>query len=474
MAMSLSATISRAQMYDAEFSYFEPLNGFDDVITATGDGFYFNYDRLYWSAHSERVSVGSPTAIVRHFETYGPGADNGVIIDQNGDGIQDSPIPVTVNPITRPILSNGLQQVFPRARFEMGNRFEFGSRNDGDEWSITINSPFDITQDQSYGILVTGQDATTGLFEPSSDSNNTIPENNDVDTTNDVLLPLQAASPLGSVVILFDYPPGFMDGFLDVRDPVQSFLDDTDGDGFLDGDGVADDINQNGVAGPDGGNFAIDFGDLVELPTAFHRVDIRSTLETTGLELMRGKQLRDIRSGRGLTFLYGLRYLRFKDEFFVAGHGGVLGESSWDTEIRNNLFGPQVGAKWTQNCGRWGYVVDGRAFLPVNMEDWEQDVKMGEDLIPSQHNHPLYFSPTVAAHGKRKYEFAPMGELRATASYQLTKGVSLNLGFNGMYVDGIRRAATHVKYELPNMGFTEGRRESMFLAGVNFGFSFVH
>ena len=355
---------------------------------------------------------------------------------------------------------------------------------------MTLIPRYDITQDQSYGIGFTGQDQTVpGLFPNSNQDNGTIPENEDIDDTNDITLNLQAASPLGSVVILFEYEPGFMDGFLDLRDgaragtpPGDVLEDDSVGDSFLDGDGFADDINFNGVHGPDGvttptpgaENFGIDFGDLVELPTSFHRVDVRSTLEVVSFEVMHGKELRNLRSGIGMTFLYGLRYTRFKDEFFVAGHGGVLGQSSWDTEIRNNLFGPQLGARWNKQCGRWGYSVDGRAFIALNMEDWEQDVKIGEDLIPSQHNHPLYFSPTVATHGLRKYEFAPMGELKATVNYQLTSGFSVNLGFNGMFVDGVRRASTHIRYRLPDMGFVDGRREDIILVGANLGLTFRH
>ena len=125
VAASLCASVSQAQLLDAEYSFFEPITGFDDVISDSGDGYYFHYDRVYWTAHTERPTVGSRTAIVRHLEIWGPGspASNRVPQDRNADTLEDSPIPLTVNPITRPILSNGLQQLFPRAAFDMGNRF---------------------------------------------------------------------------------------------------------------------------------------------------------------------------------------------------------------------------------------------------------------------------------------------------------------------------------------------------------------
>jgi hypothetical protein len=465
------------QLYEPGHSYFEPLIELDEYTAGTENGFFFSYDRLIWSAHSERATVGSDTANRRHVEIWGPGSD------QNQPPIVFIPAPVFANPFTSPpVVMNGLNEIFSRPNFDMGNRFEFGVRCDGDEWFASILPPLDITQDQTVGIGITGQQDTVGA--PGVPGSNELPGG-----------PLQAASPFGSVLILFDYEPFLMHGFLDVFEgpiptagvPGNVLRNDTNGDGILDGDGFADDINGNLVHGPDGADQAaldgvpdtfigaIDFADLVELPTSWRTVSIRSTLDTTGVELMGAHRLQSGFVDRtSLQFLYGVRYLRYKDEFFVFGQGGVLGDSFWDTEIRNELVGPQLGLRWIRNHGRWGFTVDGRAFLALNVQDWEQDVSIGEDLIPSQLNHPLYFSPTAAHHAKREFEFAPMGELKIIGSYQFSKGIAFNVGFNGMFVDGIRRAATHVRYRLPDMGFAEGHRENIFLSGVNLGVTFAH
>ena len=449
-----------AQWYEPGHSFFEPLVEFEEY-ERIADGVYFNYDRVYWSAHTERIQVGSPTAIRQHFEIWGRGGPPR--LDTDLDGILDPQI--SFNPILRPRITNGLDQLFSTAAFDQGNRFEIGRREDGSGWFISLMAPYDITQSADFGFGQPIQNESNGLI-----------------------------SPLGSVVVLFDYPDRFMDGFLDVYDgaiigtvPGDVLEDDSNGDGILDGDGIADDINLNGIHGPDFADLlppgeipdtvieAIDFGDLVELPTTFQTVNVQSSLETTSAQFMKFKELQATRSDRtGVALLYGIRYTRFKDELFVNATGGVLGQSSWDTVIRNHLFGPQLGCRWDANHGRWGFELDGRALMAVNFEDWEQDVAIGQDLIPSQHNHPLYFSPTVHHHGKRKYEFAPMGELKFTTRYRLTKGFTVNLGFNGLFVDGVRRAGTHIKYRLPEMGFVEGKRESIFLTGINMGFSFVH
>lgn len=494
-----STNLAVAQLYDHEFSYFEPLTEFEGFDAGPASGMFFQYDRLFWTQHSERATIGSETAQARYLDVWGAGlpSPGNLAFDLDGDGFADAILPLdqTENPFTPAFQLNGLNEVFPRADFQMGDRFEFGTRDSGgDEWFVSLTTPFDITQSANYGLGFTGQDETLGAFPNSNqDRFEGVDLDPDPDVITELTLATQLFSPFGNVVILFDYAPGMMHGFIDVFDgtlsaapPGDVLQDDTNGDGFLDGDGIADDINQNDVFGPNGADLLapawipetdigfIDYGDMVELPTSFAWVDIRSTLETTGMQFMRAKNLSRVNSKTAVQFLYGLRYLRVKDEFFVFGQGGVLGDSYWDTEIRNNLFGPQIGARVKKTQGRWEFTADARGFASLNMEDWEQDVSIGEDLIPGQLNHSWYLPPTTATHGKRKYEFAPMGELRMTASYRLTKGMAFNVGYNGMFLHGIRRAATHVKYELPNMGFREGRKEQLFLNGVNLGVSFVH
>ncbi|MFC1759646.1 BBP7 family outer membrane beta-barrel protein, partial [Planctomycetota bacterium] len=343
-------------------------------------------------------------------------------------------------------------------------------------------------RDQVYGYGFTGQDHTIGGVAVTAAGTPIIDGDGleFLDGLDDGLLPdsqTQLANPFGSVMILFDYEPGLMSGFIDLAEAPGTGavgVDDTNGDGFLDGDGIADDINLNGVSGADTVDAAtgirlIDFGDLVELPTSFHLVNVRSILKNSSIQLMRSRTLQAPRNGRtGVEMLYGVRYTNFDDHFYVRGEGGVLGRSFWNTEINNRLMGPQVGCRWTRSHGRWGLSADARALMAVNVQNWEQDASIGEDLVPSSNNHPLYFSPTVSHHGKRQYEFAPMGELKLNSNYQLTKGVTLNLGYNGMFAYGVRRSATHVHYRLPNMGFVEGKRETIIMSGLNMGLTFSH
>ncbi|MCA9215060.1 MAG: BBP7 family outer membrane beta-barrel protein [Planctomycetales bacterium] len=473
-----AAASTNAQWYEPGQSYFEPLVEFEE-FDALDTGYFTAYERLVWAEHTERVTVGSPNAIRSHMELLGRGAPDATGIVRY----------VGINPIGLPTAQNGLGQVFPDFEFDSGNRFTFGHRGDGGSWEVSVLTPFEMTRDQLYGQGFTGQDGTVGGAAVTA-AGTPIIDGDGVeflDGTDEGQLPdsqtqLVSPYPFGSVMILFDYDAGLMDGFIDLAEAPGTSgvaIDDTTGDGFLDGDGVADDLNQNGVNGPDSvdanGVRLIDFGDLVELPTSFRLVDVRNILKTSSIEIMRSKRFQSPRNGRtGAELLYGFRYLDFDDQFFVRGEGGVLGRSFWNTAINNRLMGPQIGVRWVKTHGRWGLTADARGLVAVNVENWEQDASIGEDLVPSSNNHPLYFSPTVSHHGRKKYEFAPMGELKLSSSYQLTKGVSLNVGYNGLFATGVRRASTHVHYRLPNMGFVDGRTENILISGVNLGITFAH
>jgi hypothetical protein len=66
-------------------------------------------------------------------------------------------------------------------------------------------------------------------------------------------------------------------------------------------------------------------------------------------------------------------------------------------------------------------------------------------------------------------------ELRAQASYQITRALAARLGYTATFVDNIRRASAQVKYELPNMGFRDEEiTQDILINGVNFGFDVVY
>ena len=148
-----------------------------------------------------------------------------------------------------------------------------------------------------------------------------------------------------------------------------------------------------------------------------------------------------------------------------------MGFSFWDTRVDNHMVGPQILANWSHRRDRIGFDLNGRMMFAYNVQNFDQDVALGEDLIPGQYNRSLYLTPTVADHGKQENFFSPTIELRAQASYHLTSALALKLGYTAIFVDNISRSANQVRYELPRMGFRDDQagEQYIFINGVNAG-----
>lgn len=472
---------------DHDLQLFAPTEfDFDCQPIQKDCGWYFGYDKLSWGFPNESVTLGTnntTTASTNPWRVFNSGGEIVLVdpTDPDGDVVF---IPGTTINIDPPNLPTAIRSAVPRADFAWGERYEFGYSNGESGWLMSILDGPEQNANAIFGFGYTPQDDTvTGVGLPSDIPNN--PFN-------------QLLSPLGSVLIVFDDPQLLMRGFLDVADgnvigvPGGVLEGDSNGDGVLDGDGFADDIDEDGQHGPDGidtedpgdipdrlGAIPADFDDLVILPTSFRQVFVRNRTELQGIELMHTVNLSNRHrmakhQNIQTTISYGVRYLRFDDNFIVNGEGGVLGDSFWDTQLTNNLVGPQIAFKWSLQKSRIRYDVNSRVMFAYNALEWEQTSALGEDLIPGQHNHPLYFPPTYSHHGKRTDDFSPLVEFRGQASYQLTSAIAVKLGYNATFIDNIRRASEQVKYELPSMGFIDGGTQEIFVSGVNLGFDVVY
>jgi hypothetical protein len=462
-------------------------------------GVFFSWEKIYWSTGGELVTVGdpnisralppvwmdqisailNPVSLIPDFSPNPPFLDQQPIGQQIGPGTGGAtgggPIdPNTGNAINRPIYINSIQEVAPDAAFRSADRYEFGYNYEDHGWLIGVLQGPEQQTGQMFG-------TNGGMQEGQGD--------------------LQ--SPLGDVYIAFDYEEGLMHGFQDLWIAAvgtgRVLPADTDGDGILDGDGYADDMDGDGQYGPDGydtvdpafepdaalvGPAGVtisgppDYDDLVELPTAFRTVLVRNAATTSGVEIM-AMQTLDNRHWQAkhqnynrVQLLYGVRYLRFRDNFVVDAEGGVLGLSTWDTQIINNIVGPQVALNWMQRRGRWSANVNGRFTFGYNVSNWDQNGFLGEDLTPGRHNHPLYLRAHSFKYGRRDNDFSPIVEMRMELAYNFTRSVALKAGWTGLYVGNVYRASTHVRYHIPNMGFLLGNPEHVIINGINGGIEF--
>ncbi len=445
---------------DHDLQFFSPVDfDFENRPIQQPNGFFFNFDKLNWATTGERVTIGSenpglidpdnPQPGEVRTTGYGSLAPFRNFLTGFWGGAFPPTAVLTPESIAAPAFMSGINSGPPRAEFAWGERYEFGVYHDNTSWSVGILDGPEANAGQTYGMA-----------------------------TQDSLY--------GSVLVVFDDPQHLFRGFIDVITTV--------GDPFQP-DGIADDIDGDGQFGPDGydledpgrdpdsfflGDLRGDYDDIVDLPTSFQFLSARNSTKSDGIELMKTHRLdnrhRMVKNQNNVVeFGYGVRYLRLRDKYDVIGFGGTMGESFWDTRIDNNLVGPQISLKWMHQKNRFRLDWSGRFMFAYNIMNMEQDAALGQDLIPGQYNRALFFGPTVVSHGQQDNDFSPTAEMRVKGSYQLSRALSLNLGYTATFVDNIRRSAQQVKYELPNMGFREGAKtQEIFINGVSFGFDVVY
>lgn len=275
----------------------------------------------------------------------------------------------------------------------------------------------------------------------------------------------------GNVDVVFDDPPfgpfGLtrLEGFVDVN-----------------GDGFDDDLNFNLVFGRDGRDTTVppdgepdtpaptDIGDIVFLPSRFDELQARNRTQfwsTEALYLLRTHQLH---RGGYLEFTIGARYLNFRDQFDVLGFGGILDHSQWNTDAQNDIIGPQLGVRWARRNGRFGLSAEGRYMAGFNFQSIYQQGSLATNSFPGPANFPLSFGPTSFDHSVDSQVYSNFIELRLEASYQLTRALTLRIGWDGMYMDGIARASNMVNYTLPNMGILAlANQQDVFVHGLTAG-----
>jgi hypothetical protein len=512
LMVALAATV-RAQEnvpfgpsnYEQDLQLFAPFDvDLDNQADDQWSGYFFEYNKLFWSYSGERIIVGNED--VSDTITWFNGVENVVLSGQGQFAeviykVNPQDIVDPNNPVPAPhLIRNTLRDVAPDAGFALGNRYEFGYQDQGHGWQVGVLDGPELNQTQFFG------------FAPDPTIGNGLPPFIDDDYTDGTDIgpgggPVAGgnlrAFGWGSVPILFETPPGYLTGFRDYLNLLAGAALGTqvgpmayvgnygasqeDDELPVDFFRITDDINENGFFGvgfvldPDGNVILVftDFGDLHEFNIFFDNVTIRSTTETDGVELMWTHNLTNNHymakhQNNRLTLSGGARFLRLYDQFRVDAEGSILGRSFWDTSFTNQIVGPQVGLRWENQRQRWRLSADTRFMFGYNVADWDQNGLMGEELIPGAINRPLYARPTAFADGLQENEFSPVAELRVQASYHVWKGAALKAGYTGSYVGNIRRAAPSVRYALPDMGYVDTGGEDFLINGFDLGVEFIY
>jgi hypothetical protein len=479
--------------YEQDLQIFAPFDlDLDNMVDDQWSGYFFQYNKLFWAYTGERTTVGSKDVFVTVDGVQVNGEFAEIIYRDNPQDEGDPPAPYVV--------TNGLQNVPPRAGFAMGNRYEFGYQDQGNGWMVGILDGPRLAQSEFYG------------FVPDPANGNGVPPFIDDDYTDGSDIgpgtgPIAGgdlrAFGFGAVPVLFETPPGYLLGFRDYLNLnagagigtqggpllyVGNYGASTEDDDVpIDFFRLADDLDEDLVNGAGfivdaDGNIVLiftDFDDLHKFDIFFDNVTVRNTTQTDGVEAMWTHALTNNHymaknQNNRLTAAWGARFLRLYDDFRVDATGSILGNSFWDTSFTNNVVGPQVAMQWVNQRQRWRFQTDARFMFGYNIANWNQVGLMGESQIPGALNRTLYGRPTAFAKGLREQEFAPVGELRVHASYHFTSSFALNFGYTGSYIGNIRRAANSVRYALPDMGYVDAGSQNMLINGFDLGVEFVH
>jgi hypothetical protein len=269
---------------------------------------------------------------------------------------------------------------------------------------------------------------------------------------------------LADAQVLFNDPFNFLLGYVDAN-----------------GDGLDDDLNGNGIFGRSGQDTngdgvpdaaaPIDNLDTVTFPPLFDFVQATNETVLDTVEVMRLYRAPRLHNGGNFELMYGVRYFHLKDHFIVQGFGGVLDESFWDTRVENDIVGPQIGGRYSNQRGRWIFSAEGRLFAGANFIKALQRTVIATNFpADGSANAPANLTPFGAQDSDKETEFTPGGELRLQTTYQVTRSVGIKLGYTAMLIDNISRASNRVDYTLPDLGVLHiNTNEDIVFQGISLG-----
>jgi hypothetical protein len=256
-------------------------------------------------------------------------------------------------------------------------------------------------------------------------------------------------------------------------------------------------------------------GDEVVFTPTFTTLVIADKVTTTGVEIMRMYQAPRLHSGGTVDLLIGARYLQLNDTFQVLGTGGPFDAMTISQKVLNNVVGPQIGARYAHQRGRWSVWSEGRFFPAANFTVERNTSILASNSQPSttansngqvtglnttgsgtgvgnaasvsangsasasaqgpaieKRDAPqrLVYGALTSGAGLNNMQFSPACEFRAGANCWLTQGVAAKFSYTGIFLPNMTRASNTIDYSLPNIGILNGgHHQAVILNGFTFG-----
>lgn len=432
--------------------YFAPPDPYpyDGGYRQPNTGHFVSWEWLHWNFQApENFTFGAPE------------------VEQFDGSVTDRPYVADSGLFRRAI--NTLDTTMWNSNWKDGQRFEFGYATRRYGWMFSM---FKLKGNDhrisASNVEMIFQDEYTEL--PFVDFIRTNPA-----------VPIDFTDPTTFFTILNSRNVGLLDGFinhdsnnnsvddnLNLNDVWGRFIDGNN-DGVINPALLADQLNPE----------EWDLNDLFRLAVEFDTFEARLRNEMWGCELMPFVRTGPFHKGGVLEFFAGVRYMRFLESFDVLATGGILDESFWWTRAENDLVGPQVAMRYFLNRGPWTISADGRFMAAANFQNIRQRGSLASNLSPdgppgnitrAAANQPLIMSPLTFTNEADLHEFSPVVELRLMVSRQISKALSLRLGWTALYIDNIARPTHMVEYRLPTMGIRrENNRQDLITNGFNIG-----
>lgn len=265
--------------------------------------------------------------------------------------------------------------------------------------------------------------------------------------------------------------------------------------GFEDGNGddIDDDIDGDNIYGRNGqdlGTFdsttsafilpfdgdpdvgaPIDTGDMVNFLITFNSLRVVNQTRMNGLEFSDVHRLKQIGDKGHFDLFWGVRYLEFGDRFSGFGSGGFLDGTNWAADSDNDIVGPQIGARWALQKRFMRFSFEGRFLGGFNFQDNDFSGVVAPNANPGGRNAPVALEPTSFNYSYTNEEFSPTGEWRVESAFFINRYAAFRIGYNGMLIGGVSRAAPKVGYSLPAFEFNNtANSETVLVNGINIGF----
>jgi hypothetical protein len=161
------------------------------------------------------------------------------------------------------------------------------------------------------------------------------------------------------------------------------------------------------------------------------------------------------------SVLAGLRYIRFNESLDIRGSGAENSASDYLIDAKNNMFGPQLGARWRKQWCRFGIEAVDKIGLLGNSAQ--------QHTLLADNNNTVLLRDT--AHYVSHAAF--VNELNLTATVCLLKNLHARAGYSFLWIDGIARAPDQLDFtDTTDSSTGLVSNKSAFLHGANLGIEY--